>query len=308
MGAASRRENCSTDLAPRRMAVPTQSTAVSPPPITTTRLSCTSKLKWSVFLRPISLSRFFFCVAVRKSMACTMLPRCRFSVERMSRHCVAPVAMITASFWLQRLPSVMSRPSSVLHLKVMPSCFRSVMRRSTFSILSSFMDGMPYIRRPPGRSALSMTSTRCPARFSCCATASPAGPDPMTQTRRPVRCRGGWGLIQPLEKPYSMIASSVVLMATGFSLMPSTQASSQGAGQVVPVNSGKLLVSRSRSSARFHSPSCTSWFQVGMRFPKGHPPPPWLGEWQVGVPQSMHRAVWVCIQLCHCWLFRVCIA
>ena len=44
--------------------------------------------------------------AVRKSMACTMLPRCRFSVERMSRHCVAPVAMITASFWLQRLPRI----------------------------------------------------------------------------------------------------------------------------------------------------------------------------------------------------------
>lgn len=54
-----------------------------------------------------------------------------------------------------------------------------------------------------------MTSTRCPARFSCCATASPAGPDPMTQTRRPVRCRGGWGLIQPFRRNKHSIGHSV---------------------------------------------------------------------------------------------------
>ena len=40
-------------------------------------------------------------------------------------------------------------------------------------------------------------------------------------------------------------------------MMPSTQASSHGAGQVVPVNSGKLFVSSSRSSARFQSFWCT---------------------------------------------------
>ena len=100
-------------------------------------------------------------------------------------------------------------------------------------------------------------------------------------------------LYRALEKPYSMMASSVVLgvagadqgafssvpvgcfvtlvtgsldslswsgsgfphlMATGFSLMPKTHASSHGAGQVVPVNSGKLLVSSNRSKALFHSP------------------------------------------------------
>mmetsp|Transcript_61284 Transcript_61284/g.114611 ORF Transcript_61284/g.114611 Transcript_61284/m.114611 type:complete len:209 (-) Transcript_61284:1-627(-) len=207
---------------------------------------------------PISVSRFFFCVSVRKSMACTMFFRFLFSVLRMSRHIVAPVAMITASFLEQSSLRVTSLPTSKLHLKVMPSCCMSLMRRKTLSILSSFMEGIPYISSPPGRSALSMTSTRCPARFNCCAAAKPAGPEPMMATRRPVRCKGGCGFTQPFEKPYSMIDNSVVLMATGFSLMPRTQASSHGAGQVVPVNSGKLLVSRRRSRALFHSPSCTS--------------------------------------------------
>mmetsp|Transcript_19113 Transcript_19113/g.60011 ORF Transcript_19113/g.60011 Transcript_19113/m.60011 type:complete len:294 (+) Transcript_19113:956-1837(+) len=292
-----------------RTAVPTQSTAVSPPPMTTMRLPCRSQggaaelLAW-----PISASRFAFCVALRNSMAWTMFPRCRPSTCRRSRHCVAPVARITASCCWQSPPRLTSRPTSVLYLNSMPSFSSNCKRRRTFSVLSSFMEGMPYIKRPPPRSARSMTRTRWPARLSCCAAARPAGPEPTMATRRPVRCCGGCGRIQPLEKPCSMMASSVVLIATGFSLMPRTQASSQGAGQVVPVNSGKLLVSRRRSRARFHSPSCTSWFQVGMRFPRGQPPPPWFGVWHVGVPQSMQRAVCVCIQLCHCWDFLGCVA
>ena len=39
------------------------------------------------------------------------------------------------------------------------------------------------------RSSRSNTVTRCPARFNCCAAASPAGPEPMTATRLPVRRR-----------------------------------------------------------------------------------------------------------------------
>ena len=35
---------------------------------------------------------------------------------------------------------------------------------------------------------------------------------------------------------------SITLIVTGGSLIPSTQAASQGAGQMRPVNSGKLLV------------------------------------------------------------------
>ena len=43
------------------------------------------------------------------------------------------------------------------------------------------------------RSARSKTVTSCPARVSCWAAASPAGPDPMTATFFPVRFVGVWG-------------------------------------------------------------------------------------------------------------------
>ncbi len=43
--------------------------------------------------------------------------------------------------------------------------------------------------------------------------------------------------------------TSTCLIVTGGSLMPSTQAASQGAGQSRPVNSGKLLVAWRRSMA-----------------------------------------------------------
>ena len=47
---------------------------------------------------------------------------------------------------------------------------------------------------------------------------------------------------QPSFKAWSMICFSICLMVTGSSLMLRTQASSHGAGQTRPVNSGKLLV------------------------------------------------------------------
>ena len=84
-----------------------------------------------------------------------------------------------------------------------------------------------------------------------------------------------------------MIASSMSLMVTGSVLMASTQAGSQGAGQSVPVNSGKLLVRCSRAIARSQSPSWTRSFHSGIRLPSGQP---W---WQKGTAQSMQRAAWV---------------
>ena len=51
------------------------------------------------------------------------------------------------------------------------------------------------------------------------------------------------------------ISHSTCLIATGSWLMPSTQAASHGAGQMRPVNSGKLLVECSTSSAFCQSPS-----------------------------------------------------
>ena len=99
------------------------------------------------------------------------------------------------------------------------------------------------------RSERSKTVTRCPARFSCSAAASPAGPEPTTATFLPVRADGGAGTTQPSSKARSMIVTSTALMVTGSSLIPSTQEPSQGAGQRRPVNSGKLLVAWSRSIA-----------------------------------------------------------
>ena len=91
--------------------------------------------------------------------------------------------------------------------------------------------------------------TEWPARLSWFAAASPAGPDPTTTTRRPVRCAGGDGAIHPSSHARSTIASSMFLIATGSSLMASTQAGSHGAGQIRPVNSGKSFVACSWSIA-----------------------------------------------------------
>ena len=60
---------------------------------------------------------------------------------------------------------------------------------------------------------------------------------------------GGSGWIQPCWKAWSMMFFSMTLMVTGGSLMPSTQAASHGAGQMRPVNSGKLLVACSMRMA-----------------------------------------------------------
>jgi hypothetical protein len=65
----------------------------------------------------------------------------------------------------------------------------------------------------------------------------------------PVRWAGGAARTQPSSKARSMIETSICLMVTGSSLIESTQAGSQGAGQIRPVNSGKLLVAWSRSIA-----------------------------------------------------------
>jgi hypothetical protein len=64
-----------------------------------------------------------------------------------------------------------------------------------------------------------------------------------------VRRSGGSGSIQPSSKPRLAIASSICSIVTGSSLMSSTQADSHGAGQIRPVNSGKLLVACSWTSA-----------------------------------------------------------
>ena len=68
------------------------------------------------------------------------------------------------------------------------------MRRCDDLLLSSFMFGMPYMSRPPMRSARSNTVTQWPAWLSCAAARKPAGPEPMTATFLPVRFSGGSGV------------------------------------------------------------------------------------------------------------------
>ena len=77
----------------------------------------------------------------------------------------------------------------------------------------------------------------------------------MTATFLPVLAGAISGLIQPFSQARSTIAHSMVLIVTGLSSMLSVQEASHGAGQMRPVNSGKLLV-----ECRLREASCQlSW-------------------------------------------------
>ena len=76
----------------------------------------------------------------------------------------------------------------------------------------------------------------------------------MTATVLPVRSAATSGLIQPSAQARSAIAFSIVLMVTGAPSRFSVQEVSQGAGQMRPVNSGKLLVEWRLRDASSQSP------------------------------------------------------
>ena len=84
-----------------------------------------------------------------------------------------------------------------------------------------------------------------------------------------------------------MIACSMLLMPTASSFTFRVQAASHGAGQMRPVNSGKLLVESSTSNARRQSSRKTRSLKSGMMLLTGQP------LVQNGVPQSMQRALWI---------------
>ena len=50
------------------------------------------------------------------------------------------------------------------------------------------------------------------------------------------------GFTKPSFQPLSIIAHSMVFIVTGLSSIFKVHAASQGAGQILPVNSGKLFV------------------------------------------------------------------
>jgi hypothetical protein len=116
-----------------------------------------------------------------------------------------------------------------------------------------------------------MTVIECPRRLSWSAAASPAGPEPTTQTFLPEYWGGCRGTMRPSAQASSMTLSSPAFMVTGPSYFPQLQAFSQGAGQTLPVNSGKLLVFSSRASAWALLPIMIMSFHSGMRLCSGQP-------------------------------------
>ena len=107
----------------------------------------------------------------------------------------------------------------------------------------------------------------------------------MTATFLPVLTKPVMGWTQPSLQALSMMACSIDLMPTASLFTLTTQAASHGAGQMRPVNSGKLLVLCSTSIAFFQSPWNTSSLKSGMMLLTGQP------LLQNGVPQSMQRAL-----------------
>src|SRR6202034_27160 len=108
------------------------------------------------------------------------------------------------------------------------------------------------------------------------AQARPAGPEPTTAIFLPVFWAAISGLSQPLSQALSTMAHSMVLMVTGLSSMLSVQDASHGAGQMRPVNSGKLLVECRLREASAQLPLSTRSLKFGI----------WLLTWQPGVPDD----------------------
>ena len=229
------------------MEVPIQSDPVSPPPITMTSLPV------AFISSPKSLipsTRLLFCL--RKSIACTTPLRSAPFVGS-PLLMVAPPERTKASNSFFNSSAVTSTPTLIPVLKTMPSASKtsSLLSITCFSILKS---GMPYLSRPPTFSSLSKTVTKWPALFNCWAAARPAGPEPITAMDLPVLLIGGSAVIHPFVKAVSTIFFSMFSIETGSSLIPKTQASSQGAGHNLPVNSGKLLVECNIFAAFSHLP------------------------------------------------------
>src|SRR5215831_10347782 len=80
-----------------------------------------------------------------------------------SRRAMAPTAITTASYRRRRSAALRSVPTATPVRKRVPSARICSSRRSSWCF-SSLNSGIPYRRRPPGRSSRSYTVTACPAR------------------------------------------------------------------------------------------------------------------------------------------------
>ena len=139
MFAWSRRYRHTTRAAPCRAAVRTQSIAVSPPPITTTRLPAASSAPLSnsgtSSPKPLRL------LAVRYSMAGT-IPASPLPGPPMSRALYTPVAISTASCRARSSAKLSPSPMPTPRWNLIPPSSSRRQRRSTTSF-SSLKPGMP---------------------------------------------------------------------------------------------------------------------------------------------------------------------
>ena len=130
-----------------------------------------------------------------------------------------------------------------------------------FSILKS---GTPKRSRPPAR-LVALVDGDLVAALVQLLRPRRGRPARSRRRRRSCRCArpAARARPSPRSKARSMIASSICLIVTGSSLMPSTQAASHGAGQSGPVNSGKLLVACRWSIASLQSVAVDEVVPVG---------------------------------------------
>ena len=166
---------------------------------------------------------------------------------------MAPHERQTASKSFINLSAGRSTPTLVLTLNFIPSLMNKFTLRSIIFLLS-LKSGIPYRSSPPTLSSISNTVTECPALFNTSAVDNPAGPEPMTAIFFPVLCVGICSTTCPISKAFSTIEHSFSRIVTASSCMASTHDFSHGAGQTLPVNSGKLFVADKRSYASSNLP------------------------------------------------------
>ena len=183
----------------------------------------------------------------------------------------APVASTSASWRARSSSNGTSRPTETPQ-RELDALGHELLDPAVDQVLLELEVGDAVAQQPARRGRRARTrSPRGPrARVAELRRGRPA---PSRRCRRngPCAAPAGCGVIQPSSQARSTIAHSISLIVTASSLIVRTQASSQGAGQSLPVSSGKLLVECSCSLASCQLPRCTRSFQSGMRLPSGQP-------------------------------------